>query len=66
MAMSIDKQLNGANLLGATIWIEDRNLDPGLIRTTPRVGVDYAGEYKDKPWRFLVDGSPHVSRVRFK
>ena len=66
MAMSIDKQLNGANLLGATIWIEDRKLDPGPIGASPRVGVDYAGEYKDKPWRFYVDGSPHVCRVRFK
>jgi len=66
MAMSIDKLLNGADLLGTTIWIEDRNLDPGPIRTSPRVGVDYAGEYKDKPWRYFVDGNPHVSRVRFK
>jgi DNA-3-methyladenine glycosylase len=66
MAMSIDKQLNGENLLGTTIWIEDRKLDPGPIRTSPRVGVDYAGEYKDKPWRFYVEGNPHVSRVRFK
>ena len=66
MAMSIDKQLNGADLLGTTIWIEDRKLDPGPILTSPRVGVDYAGEYKDKPWRFFTDGSPHVSRVRFK
>ena len=66
MAMSIDRQLNGADLLGTTIWIEDRNTDPGLIRTSPRVGVDYAGEYKDKPWRFFVDGNAHVSRVRFK
>ena len=66
MAMSIDKQLNGADLLGRTIWIEDRAIDRGAILTSPRVGVDYAGEYKDKPWRFFVDGSPHVSRVRFK
>jgi DNA-3-methyladenine glycosylase len=66
MAMSIDKQVNGADLLGETIWIEDRKLDPGPIRTSPRVGVDYAGEYKDKPWRFFVDGNLHVSHVRFK
>jgi DNA-3-methyladenine glycosylase len=66
MAMSIDKQLNGADLLGSAIWIEDRKLDPGSIRTSPRVGVDYAGEYKDKPWRFYVYGNAHVSRVRFK
>jgi DNA-3-methyladenine glycosylase len=65
-AMSIDKQLNGEDLLGTTMWIEDRKLDPGSIRTSPRVGVDYAGEYKDKPWRFYVEGNPHVSRVRFK
>src|SRR5437870_4197647 len=65
MAMSIDKQLNGADLLGTTIWIEDRKLDPGPILTSPRVGVDYAGEYRDKPWRFFLNGNPHVSRVRF-
>jgi DNA-3-methyladenine glycosylase len=66
MAMSIDKRLNGADLRGSTIWIEDRKHHLGPIRTSPRVGVDYAAEYKDKPWRFFVDGNPHVSRVRFK
>jgi DNA-3-methyladenine glycosylase len=65
-AMSIDKKLNGEDLLGTTIWIEDRKLDSGPILTSPRVGVDYAGEYKDKPWRFYIEGNPHVSRVRFK
>ena len=48
------------------VEIEDRKFDLGPILTSPRVGVDYAGEYKDKPWRFYVDGNPHVSRVRFK
>jgi len=66
MAMSIDKQLNGADLLCATIRIEDRKLDSGPIGASPRVGVDYAGEFKDKPWRFYLEGNPHVSRVRFK
>jgi DNA-3-methyladenine glycosylase len=66
MAMSIDKALNGANLLGSVIWLEDRNLAPGRIGISPRVGVDYAGEYKHKPWRFFVENNPHVSRVRFK
>jgi DNA-3-methyladenine glycosylase len=66
MAMSIDKRLNGESLFGAKIWIEDRKIVPGPIRTSPRVGVDYAGEYRDKPWRFFVEGNPHVSRVRFK
>ena len=65
-AMSIDKRLNGEDLLGQTLWIEDRKLDSGPILTSPRVGVDYAGEYKDKPWRFYLANNPHVSKVRFK
>ena len=65
-AMSIDKRLNGEDLLGQTLWIEDRKLDSGTILTSPRVGVDYAGEYKDKPWRFYLANNPHVSKVRFK
>ena len=66
MAMAIDKALNGADLTGNDLWIEDRNLEAGTIETTPRVGVDYAGEYRDKPWRFYIRGNPHVSRVKFR
>jgi DNA-3-methyladenine glycosylase len=66
MAMAIDKRLNGADLTGDTLWIEDFNLESGEIETSPRVGVEYAGEYRDKPWRFYIRGNPHVSRVRFK
>jgi len=66
MAMSIDKTLNGSDLTGSVLWIEDRGLEAHAIETSPRVGVDYAGEYKDKPWRFYIRGNPHVSRVRFR
>ena len=66
MAMRIDKRLNGADLTGNTLWIEDRNLDIDGIEVSPRVGVDYAGDYKDKPWRFFIRGNPHVSRFKFK
>jgi DNA-3-methyladenine glycosylase len=62
MAMAIDKALNGEDLTGNTLWIEDRKLEVGRIKTTPRIGVDYAGEYRNKPWRFFVHGNPHVSR----
>lgn len=32
------------------------------VRSAPRIGVDYAGEWAVKPLRFLLDGSPGVSR----
>jgi DNA-3-methyladenine glycosylase len=64
MAMSVDKSLNAVNLAGRKLWIEDRNLEVCTIDASPRIGVDYAGAYKDKPWRFYERGNPHVSRVR--
>jgi len=63
-AMSIDKNLNGADLMGKVLWIEDRKVKAGKIESSPRIGVDYAGEYKDKPWRFFESRNPHVSRRR--
>lgn len=65
-ALSIDKNLNGADLCGNVLWIEDRKIKVGRMATSTRVGVDYAGGYKDKPWRFYIEGNPHVSRVRFR
>lgn len=66
MAMSIDKRLNAAELTGDMMWVEDRKLDVAAIETSPRIGVDYAGEYKNKPWRFYERGNPHVSHIRVK
>lgn len=34
------------------------------VATGPRIGVDYAGEWKDRPWRFWIRGNPHVSKGR--
>jgi DNA-3-methyladenine glycosylase len=57
-AFGIDKRLNTAPAFGraATLWIEDRGelIAPEQIRATPRIGVDYAGDYKGKPWRYLL------------
>jgi DNA-3-methyladenine glycosylase len=64
MAMSIDKSLNAVDLASRELWIEDRSLEVGGIESGPRIGVDYAGEYKDMPWRFYERGNLHVSRGR--
>jgi DNA-3-methyladenine glycosylase len=62
MAMGIDKTLNGADLSGTALWIEDRQVKTGPVSESPRIGVDYAGDYRLKPWRLYVRGNPHVSR----
>lgn len=46
------------------LWIEGRsqNLKNSQIIKTTRVGVDYAGEYKNKKWRFYIRGNKLVSK----
>lgn len=53
-AMGIDKSINGHSLLSNTIWLEDRGIKVNNIISTPRIGVDYAGEDALLPWRFLI------------
>ncbi|MDB5266839.1 MAG: putative 3-methyladenine glycosylase [Parcubacteria group bacterium] len=52
----IDKNLNGKKLGRASgLWIEDAPPVPSSkILRTPRIGVDYAGAWKDKPYRFVL------------
>ncbi len=64
-AMGVDKNLNGVSLEEDSLWIEDRSLDAGVIVAGPRIGVDYAGAYRDKPWRFYNPHNPHISPHRF-
>ena len=61
-AMNIDKSLNAEDLCGETNYIEEggkENFDTGVSK---RIGVDYAGEAKDYPWRFFIEGNAYVSK----
>ena len=50
--LKMDKSFYGEDLTVSTrIWLED-NIECVNFVTKPRVGVDYAGEWKDKLWRF--------------
>lgn len=55
-AMGIDLTLNNHDLFGEQIWMEEseHEISDDLIRATPRIGIDYAEEHKDLPWRFLL------------
>ncbi|MFD0941272.1 DNA-3-methyladenine glycosylase [Pedobacter boryungensis] len=63
-ALGIDKNLNGKDLLGDEIWIEDNGIHfkEDQIVASPRVGVDYAEDHALLPWRFYVKGNKFVSK----
>ncbi len=53
-ALGIDKSFNGEDLVKSDrIWITESGMKPDYINT-PRIGIGYAGEWKDKPWRYLM------------
>jgi DNA-3-methyladenine glycosylase len=62
-AMDIDRQLNGADLCASTLWLERPagRTPPVRIARSTRIGVDYAGDWAARPWRFYDRDSPYVS-----
>ena len=63
IALGIDRQLDAANLTGDRVWLEEGNRFPrSKIASGPRIGIDYAEEWIDKPWRFWIRDNPFVSR----
>ena len=54
-ALAITLADNGCDLTGNRIWVEDIGIriHSSEITATPRIGVDYAGEWAAKPWRFV-------------
>lgn len=63
-AMGIDRKLNGESLEMNKIWIEDHGvkIKPKDIISSPRIGIDYAGDDALLPWRFTLRGNKWVSR----
>lgn len=54
----IDKKLNGVDICKSReLWLEDSGIKivPTQIKRVKRIGVDYAGKWKDKLWRFYID-----------
>jgi len=53
----IDRRLNYHDLTrGKVLWIEDRGerIRSARIEAYPRIGIDYAGAWAAKPWRFRL------------
>ena len=63
IALNIDRALDGADLLGDRVWLEEyQSISPRRIARGPRIGIDYAQEWIDKPWRFWIRDNSYVSR----
>lgn len=63
-ALGIDRRLNGKSLMGGEIWLEDCGIKfaTNEIVSAKRIGIDYAGDDANLPWRFYVKGSEWISR----
>lgn len=63
IALGIDKTFNNKDLLGEKVWLEDfKVFSSSQISSGKRIGIDYAEEFVEKPWRFWVKDNLFVSR----
>ena len=62
-ALHIDRSLNGTDLRGDVLWLERPASRATAVRIarSARIGVDYAGGWARRPWRFFDRDSPFVS-----
>lgn len=62
LAFNITKEEhNGMDLCGNILYLEEGNRENFNIIETTRIGIDYAEEAKDFPYRFYIEGNPYVS-----
>ena len=67
--LEVDRTHSGLDAtLNTTLWIEDRGLPVSRkqIQALPRIGVDYAGEWAKKLWRFCLPAPPSIKTRRNK
>jgi DNA-3-methyladenine glycosylase len=67
-ALGITTAMTGTDMLSpnSPVWIEDRQyqIRPEQIMSGPRIGIDYAEDWIDRPLRFWIKDSIWVSRQR--
>lgn len=61
-AMGITRELYGADLCGEELYIAENEYPKLKIAVSARIGIEYAGEWRNMLWRFCIDGNEYVSR----
>jgi DNA-3-methyladenine glycosylase len=62
-AFRIDREHYGMDLTRGPLFLSE-GAASGKVGRSPRIGVDYAGAWAERPWRFFELDSPWVSRTR--
>ncbi|WP_447984755.1 DNA-3-methyladenine glycosylase [Nitrospira sp. Nam74] len=68
-SFQVDRTLNRWDLtVGEKMWLEDRGerITDADVITAPRIGVDYAGDWAAKPWRFRLARCTRQPRQKVK
>jgi DNA-3-methyladenine glycosylase len=60
VAFGIDRRHDRTDLCEGPLFLADAPRAKAI--RARRIGVDYAGAWAEKPWRFLEPGNPYVSR----
>lgn len=63
--LQLDRSHNALDAtVGETLWIEDQGMaiPKAQIQALPRIGVDYAGEWAKKLWRFCLPAPPRSGK----
>ena len=58
-ALGLDRRHYGVSLAGPSLFVADGARGP--VGRSPRINVDYAGAWAQKPWRFFERGNRYVS-----
>lgn len=62
-ALGIDRSHYGADLTCGRLFLAESAVRRGALGRSPRVGVDYAGVWAEKPWRYFEAGNRWVSKA---
>jgi DNA-3-methyladenine glycosylase len=63
-AFGIDRRHYAADLTRGPLFLSEGTTPRGKLGRSPRIGVDYAEDWAEKPWRFFELDSRWVSRAR--
>ena len=66
-ALKIDRTYNGHDMCNSNelFLVEDDSPYKFKIKSSPRINIDYAEDYRDKPWRFFIKDNQFVSKHKY-